>query len=107
MAREQLKTLTEQMYYILLCLIEEQYGYSIMQKISDMTNGRVIVGAGTLYSLLSRFEKEKIIIQVKKIDRKKIYKLTGKGYKILNDEYNRLNKLVSDGKKYFGGNING
>lgn len=101
MAREQLKTLTEQMYYILLCLIEEQHGYGIMQKILDITNGRVVVGAGTLYTLLSRFEKEKIIVQVKKIDRKKIYKLTDKGYELLLDEYNRLNQLVLDGRKYF------
>lgn len=103
MAREQFKTLTEQMYYILLSLIEERHGYGIMQNVSELTKGRVVVGAGTLYALLSRFEKEKIIDQVEELERKKIYKLTDKGYKLLRDEYLRLNQLIVDGKKYFGG----
>lgn len=106
MAREQFKTLTEQMYYILLSLIEERHGYGIMQKISELTKGRVVVGAGTLYALLSRFEKEKIIVQVKELERKKIYKLTDKGYRLLKDEYLRLNQLISDGRAYFGGDSN-
>ena len=50
MAREQLKTLTEPMYYILLMLSEPQHGYGIMQEIEKHTGGRVKVGAGTLYN---------------------------------------------------------
>lgn len=61
MAREQLKTLTEPMYYILLTLIDPQYGYGIMREVDRRTLGRVKIGAGTLYSLLSRFEEEGII----------------------------------------------
>lgn len=53
MARNQLQTLTEPMYYILLSLNEERYGYEIMQLISDKTQGRLKVGPGTLYTLLS------------------------------------------------------
>lgn len=32
MAREKFQTLTEQMFYILLCLQEECYGMDIMEK---------------------------------------------------------------------------
>lgn len=64
MARAQLKTLTEPMYYILLSLLKENHGYGIMQMVSELTGGRVVIGAGSLYSLLSRFENEGIIIQV-------------------------------------------
>ena len=90
MAREQLKTLTEPMYYILLVLLEEQHGYGIMQKILELTQGRVVIGAGTLYALLSRFEKEGIIKQVREEERKKIYKLTNTGKVLLYEEEERL-----------------
>ena len=101
MAREQLKTLTEPMYYILLSLLKENHGYGIMQMVDELTEGRVVIGAGTLYSLLSRFEREKIITQVAEESRRKIYKITEKGSDILQDEYTRLNHLVEDGKKFF------
>lgn len=101
MAREQLKTLTEPMYYVLLSLIKENHGYGIMQMISELTEGRVAVGAGTLYALLARFEKEEIIHQVAEENRRKIYKLTDRGQDILQEEFQRLNKMVSDGQKFF------
>jgi len=98
MAREQLKTLTEQMYYILLTLTEQQHGYGIMQEVERRTEGRVRIGAGTLYSLLSRFEEEDIIVQVSEENRRKTYVITDKGLSILRDEYQRLKQLVSDGR---------
>lgn len=101
MAREQLKTLTEPMYYILLSLLKENHGYGIMQMVDELTEGRVQVGAGTLYSLLGRFEKEKIIVQVAEENRRKIYKITEKGETLLREEYDRLNHLVADGKRFF------
>jgi len=103
MAREQLKTLTEQMYYILLTLAEPQHGYGIMQEVEKRTGGRVRIGAGTLYNLLSRFEEEDIIVQVSEENRRKIYSLTDKGLNILKDEYQRLKQLVSDGDNILGG----
>lgn len=101
MAREQLKSLTEPMYYILLSLLNENHGYGIMQMVDQLTEGRVAIGAGTLYSLLGRFEKEKIITQVAEENRRKIYRITEKGGDILKEEYARLNHLVEDGKKFF------
>ncbi|MEN1761056.1 MULTISPECIES: PadR family transcriptional regulator [Anoxynatronum] len=100
MAREQFKTLTEPMYYILLTLIEPQHGYSIMQEVDRRTDGRVKIGAGTLYNLLSRFEEEKIIAQVSEENRRKVYTITDKGLDILKDEYHRLVQLVSDGRHH-------
>ena len=41
MPREKFKTLTEQMYYILLCLAQECCGMDIMDKVQEMTGGRV------------------------------------------------------------------
>ena len=55
MARPKFQTLTEQMYYVLLCLRQECYGMDIMERIPAMTDGRVKVGSGTLYHLLEEF----------------------------------------------------
>ena len=101
MAREQLKTLTEPMYYILLSLLKENHGYGIMQMVEELTGGRVVIGAGTLYTLLGRFEKEEIIVQVAEENRRKIYVITEKGKALLNEEFQRLQMLVEDGRKFF------
>ena len=50
MAREKFQTLTEQMFYILLCLRREQCGADIMAQVSALTAGRVSVGPGTVSS---------------------------------------------------------
>ncbi len=99
MAKEQFKTLTESMYYVLLALLNPQHGYGIMQLVDNATGGRVKVGAGTLYNLLARFEEEKMIEQIKEEDRKKIYQITEKGLTVLNQELQRLHNLIKDGNK--------
>ena len=43
MAREQFQTLTEPMYYILLALTEECCGVDIMEKVRQISDGRVKV----------------------------------------------------------------
>ncbi|WFA08242.1 helix-turn-helix transcriptional regulator [Tissierella sp. Yu-01] len=99
MARVQFQTLTEPMYYILLSLTEERYGYEIMQTITDRTKSRVVVGPGTLYTLLGRFQKEGIIEQVSDDGRRKTYVLTKSGRELLLEEHTRLKMLVEDGEK--------
>lgn len=103
MARKQLQNLTEPMYYILLSLIKPIHGYGIMKNIDQITNGRVQVGAGTMYALLSRFEKEEIVEQVNIKEGKKIYIITDKGINILKQEYTRLKTLVIDGENLLEG----
>ena len=103
MAREQLKNLTEPMYYILLALTTPRHGYGIMQEVESRTSGRVRIGAGTLYNLLSRFEEENFITQISEENRRKTYGITDKGLGVLKDEYKRLRQLVSDGKDILEG----
>lgn len=96
MAREKYQTLTEQMFYILLCLTKESCGVDIMKKVEELTNGRVIIGPGTLYSLLDKFVKEKIIIETKIENRKKNYIITSLGKEMLEKEYIRVTELKND-----------
>ena len=71
MARKKLDTLTEPMYYVLLSLVEERHGYGVMQYASQLTGGRVAIGAGTLYALLDRFERDGLIIRTRLEDNRK------------------------------------
>ena len=73
MAREQLQTLTEPMYYILLSMQEESCGVDIMRKVESISKGRIKVGAGTLYGLLDKFLMAGIIQETKVEGRKRSY----------------------------------
>ena len=96
MARKKLETLTEQMFYVLLALRQERHGYGIMQAITALTNGRVNIGAGTLYALLERFEGEGFIAFTRMEDKRKYYKLTPEGDRALREEYGRIRQQAAD-----------
>ncbi len=102
MARKKLDTLTEQMYYLLLALYEPGHGYAIMERVREMTDGRLQIGPGTLYTLLSRFESEWLIQLDSAADNRKVYRLTSRGREVLKQEYDRLRKQVADGEAIFG-----
>lgn len=102
MARKKLDTLTEQMYYLLLALHEPGHGYAIMERVKEMTDGRLQIGPGTLYTLLNRFEGEGLIRLQSVMDNRKIYALTQRGREELRQEYDRLRRLVADGEAVFG-----
>ncbi len=106
MARKKLETLTEQMYYVLLSLWgEPRHGYGIMQYVSELTRGRVSIGAGTLYALLGRFEKEELIVLTDAEEGKKSYQLTAQGRQVLQDEQTRLRQQAEDGARILEGRM--
>ena len=100
MAREQLQTLTEPMYYILMALMQECCGVDIMEKVKELSHGRVAVGPGTLYAMLARFEESEIIKRAPSDGRRKVYIITDEGKMILQKEYDRLKTMVDDGRPF-------
>lgn len=102
MARPKFQTLTEQMYYVLLCLRQECYGMDIMEKIPAMTGGRVKVGSGTLYHLLEEFLQAGMIRKTKAEGRRRSYLLTDQGRQVLAAEYRRLCAQAEDYRRVFG-----
>lgn len=96
MARKKLDTLTEQMYYVLLSLRRERHGYGVMQDIAAITGGRVKVGAGTLYALLERFERDRLILRTRTEEKRKYYRLTPEGERLLQTEYERIRRQAAD-----------
>ena len=96
--------LTESTYYILLSLHTPQHGYGIMQQTEQMSGGRVRLAAGTLYGALNTLCDKGWIIQLPVMDgsRKKEYKLTEKGRQVLENELERLRRLVANGEAVLG-----
>ena len=103
MAREKFQTLTEQMFYILLCLRREQCGTDVMAQVAALTQGRVSVGPGTLYNLLESFLSAGYIAETKVEGRKRSYLITKAGETALAEEYRRLRLLAADYEAQTGG----
>ena len=102
MPRERFKTLTEQMFYVLLCLKNECYGMDILDQVPAMTGNRVSVGSGTLYNLLEQFLEEGFIRETKVEGRRRSYILTEKGRDVLDKEYRRIQAQADDYRRFFG-----
>ena len=90
--------MTEAMYYVLLALPEPDHGYGVMGRIRELTKGRVVMGPGTLYGLLTKLRREGYILLSEEDNRRKTYLITEKGKGALMDEYRRLKRLVEDGE---------
>ena len=90
--------MTEAMYYILLALLKPGHGYGMMQRIRELSGGRIEMGPGTLYGVLTRMNKEGLIVLTEAEGRRKNYAITQAGQDALQQEYSRLQQLVADGR---------
>lgn len=99
--------LTEAVYYILLSLIEPLHGYGIIQKVEQLSNGRVRLAAGTLYGAINTLLEKGWIYalpDIKDSRNKKEYQITDLGKEALKDEIIRLSELLENGSRIMGGN---
>ena len=96
MPREKFQTLTEQMFYTLLCLRRPRCGADIMERARSMTAGRVVIGPGTLYALLDTFLGQGWIGELPPEGRKRRYRLTPAGEARLAAEVRRLKCQLED-----------
>ena len=96
MPRQRFKTLTQQMFYILLTLRQERRGVDILEE------GRVTIGSGTLYDLLEQFQDQEIIRQTRVEGRSRSYIITPKGEEMLEEEYRRICDQVKDYRRVMG-----
>jgi DNA-binding PadR family transcriptional regulator len=89
-------------FHILLCLADgEQHGYAIMQEVLERTSGQVRLWPATLYGTLRRLMDEGLIEESIKrpaagVDdaRRRYYRLSTSGRRVLTDEIERLEGLV-------------
>ena len=85
--------MTETGFYILFCLQEQMHGYSITQRVKEMTDGEVVITAGTMYGSLSKMEKDGLISFVCEEEKRKLYQITPLGQEVLEIEINRIKRL--------------
>lgn len=94
--------LTPAVFHILLAIADgEKHGYGIMQEVSGKTDGKVLLGPGTLYGTINRMLEGGLIEEsVERSDpdmndeRRRYYRITGKGRCAAVAEAERLQKLV-------------
>ena len=100
MAKKSLDPLTEPMFYVLLSLYRKDLcGADISSYVQELTDGRVRLGPGTLYTMLSLFQKEKLICKVFSEGRRITYGITPEGKELYENEVRRLRKCLSDAER--------
>ena len=90
--------MTESGFYILFCLQQPQHGYGISQRVKQMTGGKLIISAGTMYGTLSKMEKDGLIAFEREEEKRKLYRITGLGREVLDIEINRIERLYKNSK---------
>ena len=93
--------LTEAIYYILLAVRKPNHGYGITQEIEELTNGRVVLGAGTLYGAIQTLVKKgwiSIYSEDLESRKKKEYIITDAGKTAFGEETQRLTELLTNAK---------
>ena len=94
--------LKTQWFHIMLCLAgSEQHGYGIMQEVLQRTDGKVRLWPATLYGSIKRLIEADLIEEsderpTPELDdaRRKYYRLTALGRRVLDAECERLQELV-------------
>ena len=94
--------LTPVVFNILLALADgEKHGYAIMQEVEEATDGRMLMGPGTLYGSLDRMTKSGYIEETDRREvaasedkRRRYYRLSQFGRRVLRAEALRLAQSV-------------
>ena len=101
---DSLLPLTEPMFYVLMALYNQpSFGKEIVEFISDITEGAVNLGPGTLYTILGRFEENSLIQEIAVEGRKRSYRITGVGIKTFEAELERLQRVLDNANTVKGG----
>lgn len=93
--------LTEAIFYILLAVRKPNHGYGITQEVSELTHGRVNLGAGTLYGAIQTLVKKKwirIYSEDTESRKKKEYIITETGMEVFLAEKARLSEMLNDAR---------
>lgn len=99
--------LTEAVYYILLSLYQPLHGYGIIQNVSSISDGRLVLAAGTLYGAINTLLEKHWIeaLPGEKNSRKKEYVITNVGKSAIEEEMKRLAELLQNGEKIVRGQL--
>jgi DNA-binding PadR family transcriptional regulator len=110
---EQLLPLTPVTLNILLALAdEERHGYGIGVEVRERTGGKMRLGPGTLYGTLKRMVDGGLVEETERLpeeldagtrsydaERRRYYRLTGFGMRVLGAELARLERVIRTAQK--------
>ncbi len=97
MPKKAMDGLTESMFYVLMALQSSPMcGIDIAAFIAHRSGGEVRIGPATLYTILGKFEKEKMIKETEVDGRKRTYRITSKGLAAYTGEIERLRRCLRD-----------
>ena len=99
---EDLLPLSTAVFHILLALADqERHGYAIMSEVGRATDGQVKLGPGTLYGTIKRLLASRLIEESDERpdaelddERRRYYRLTEFGGRVLRAEVQRFSKMV-------------
>jgi DNA-binding PadR family transcriptional regulator len=99
---ESLLPLAPATFQIMLALVDgERHGYAIMKEVTTRTKGAVKLGPGTLYGALKRLLESGLVEESSERadaelgdDRRRYYRLTKFGLRVLRMEARRLEAMV-------------
>lgn len=103
-ALEGLLPLSPATFYILLALSDEdRHGYGIMQEVARQSEGKYKLGPGTFYDNLEKLINQGMVKEVPRKSanddpRRRYYRMTGFGRKLLLTEVSRLDSAVREAK---------
>jgi DNA-binding PadR family transcriptional regulator len=87
--------------HIVVALLDgELHGYALMRRVSELSDGAVKMGPGTLYGTLNRLVEDGLIVETTdRVDRsggerRRYYQLTATGHVTAVEELDRLRTLV-------------
>lgn len=104
MPKKAMVILTEAMFYVLMAFQRgEMCGIDIAEYLEKHTDGRVRIGPATLYTILGKFEKEKLICERNVEGRKRTYYITPKGMEAYQAELLRLKQCIADAQTLYTG----
>lgn len=91
--------LTDTHYYILLALMTPMHGYAVMQKVEELTEGHVVMGPGSVYTMIQKLLKAEYIEPSQQtVEKRKSYEITEQGVDIFQKELRRRKKMVEHGE---------
>lgn len=99
--------LSPAVFYILLSLaIKDRHGYEIMKSVSEDSKGKVKLGPGTLYGSIKKMLEEKLLEELDERpdpqlddERRRYYRLSDYGRKMLSAELQRYNEALEIAKR--------
>ncbi|SIT71981.1 PadR family transcriptional regulator [Edaphobacillus lindanitolerans] len=86
--------LTDSMFYIMAALTRPRHGYGVMSQIEETSNGAVVIGPASMYTIIKKLLKNEWIYLYDDSDsRRKTYLLTEKGREVLDGDL-QVRKLM-------------